>query len=138
MRFSLRWLFGLVFYAAAGCALLVCEYASLDPFCVVVFAALCLIALIGSIYSRGEQRAFWGGFAIVALSFMLSGMLPRNDQTPHGAVGGLLRHVCRKYETGPGPISNLDSVGVQTFVAIGCSIAGGLLACKFRSQRTKS
>lgn len=130
MRFSLRWLFGVVSYAAAGCALLVSSYGSLGGLCNVAFAALCLVALLGSIYTRHERRAFWVGCAIVGWSFMLIGS-PNNHRTPHGAIAAVLFQLSSGHETGP--LGNLRSQEMQAFAAIGCSFVGGLLARRFRS-----
>lgn len=132
MRFSLRWLFGLVLYVAAGCALLASDYGSLGTLCHVAFAALALIALLGSIYTRHERRAFWVGCAIVAWSFMLTGSLPNNPHTPHGAIVALLFRLSWGHASGP--LANLRGQEAPSFVAIGCSIAGGLLARRLSTR----
>jgi hypothetical protein len=63
IRFSLRWLFGLVFYAAAGCALLAYGNDLLNGGCHLAFAVLSVVAILGTRndVSSGAAAHLWRG-----------------------------------------------------------------------------
>lgn len=139
MRFSLKWLFGIMFYVAAGCALVSSTSDLVLDLFSVAFAALCLISLLGAIFSRSERRAFWGGCAIVAWIFTLSDLLPNNRNglpvvahAPQVAVSRMLVDLSFWFEGDP--LVNLRTTGADAFVAIGSSIVGGVLARWFWSR----
>ena len=135
MQFSLRWLFGIVVYAAAGCALAASSGNSiLLASYNVAFSALCLVALLGSVFTRRERRVFWGGCAIVAWSFMLSGFLPRNPNSLRSAVRSMHSVLTSEAAHAPDPLFYLREAGEEAFVAIGSAIGGGLLARWFWVQ----
>lgn len=134
MRFSLRWLFGLVLYAAFGCALLASDNDFLHAACVLTFAVLSIVAILGAIFSRPERRAFWLGCAIVAWSFTLTDSMPANFYTPPAAIRAVLMRLSVWREDA---LFKLRDPAAEVFVAIGCSIAGGLLAQRFSSRATE-
>lgn len=150
MRFSLRWLFGIVFYAAFGCALLVYGNDSLNAACSLAFSSLSVVSLMGAVFMRQERRVFWAGCAIVAWSFMLTDALPSNPYTPPTAIRSVLWALGRLLPPTTDDAStstifttiydNLDGTGAQVFVAIGLSVLGGPLArCIWsRSGRTQT
>jgi hypothetical protein len=148
MRFSLRWLFGTITFAAIACCSLV--YAShliRDALGVAIFAFL-TIAALGAIYSVGSRKPFWGGCAIAGLIYLASAYLPPKITTPWGVAGSALKvlhpKVAREIET-----NSLDRYGViqtafrpplrlfstvgQMLVAIPWTIAGGGVAHCFRA-----
>ena len=69
MRFSLRWMFGLVSFLAVGCGLLV--YATPLSSLLTLTAALfvLLTAVVVAACHTGERRAFWAGFAFFGLAY---------------------------------------------------------------------
>jgi hypothetical protein len=69
-RFSLRWLLGTASFLGVGCGLLF--YARPLTACLVFSGTLLLLfaAVVFSIYRRGEQRAFWFGFAFFGLAYL--------------------------------------------------------------------
>lgn len=76
MRFSLRWLFAAMAFAALGCSSLV--YAS-DAMSAGVSGLLWLLlglSTLGAIFGRRSGRAFYGGFAIIGLAYIASDYLP--------------------------------------------------------------
>ena len=127
MRFSLRLLFGVIFYAAAGCALVVSRADLVAASCDVAFVALCLIAPLGAIFARHAQRAFWIGCAIVAWPFLMSFLWRVGYHTPHSAMWNLFMRLGYRRKNNP-----QWTAGAEAFVAIGCSVAAGLLARWFR------
>lgn len=133
MRFSLRWLFGVVLYAAAGCALMVYRADLVAAFCDLAFVALCFIALLGSIFTRHGQRAFWIGCVIVGWPFLASFFLRVGYHTPHSAMWNLFLRFDYRHKSNP-----LWTAGAEAFVAFGCSIAGGLLARWFQRSSAKN
>jgi hypothetical protein len=70
IRFSLRWLFGVVSFLAIGCGLLI--YAS--PFLSKLTATLAVISLLTAVpaasYHTGDRRAFWAGFALFGFAYL--------------------------------------------------------------------
>lgn len=82
LRFSLRWLFGVVSCAAVGCALL--AYAT--PFGSKLVLTCTLAALVAAgvaaLVHRGARRAFWAGFAMVGVAYLW--LVCGSWQTPHG------------------------------------------------------
>lgn len=143
MRFSLKWLFGVVFYVAAGCALVASTSDLFLDLFNAAFAALCLLSLLGAIFSRSERRAFWGGCAIVAWLFTLSDVLPDGHNglpalvhAPKAAVSETLFDL--SYYFDDDPLGNLRSTGGEAFVGIGASVVGGVLARWFRSRSAQA
>lgn len=135
MRFSLRWLFGVVFYAAFGCALLTYGSDPLIAVCRLGFAVLSLIALLGAIFTRQQRRAFWVGYAVVAWSFVLTDTMPDNAFTPPTAIRTVLFQLSTGHTEHTGLFFyHLRGPAAEPFVAIGCSVAGGILAGRFRSR----
>jgi hypothetical protein len=70
-RFSLRWLMGSVSFLALCCGLLV--YAR-PATAYSVFGATLLLLFVAiplSVYRNGERRAFWFGFALFGLGYLL-------------------------------------------------------------------
>lgn len=84
LRFSLRWLFGVVSFVGAGCALLV--YAT--PFWSKLIFTCTLAALVAAgvtAFVRKEaRRAFWAGFAGVGLAYLW--LVCGTWQTPAGVA----------------------------------------------------
>lgn len=70
LRFSLRWMLGVVSLAAIGCGLLV--YAT--PFLSKLAFTAALFSVIGAIpaavFQGGQRRAFRGGFAMLGLAYL--------------------------------------------------------------------
>lgn len=70
LRFSLRWMLGVVSLAAIGCGLLV--YAT--PFLSKLAFTAALFSVIGAIpaavFQGGQGRAFWGGFAVLGVAYL--------------------------------------------------------------------
>ncbi len=131
MRFSLRWLFGVVLYAAFGCALLASDNDFLHAACVLTFAILSIVAILGAVFARPDRRAFWLGCAIVAWSFTVTDSMSDNFHTPPAAIRAVLFRLSFWREDA---LLKLREPAAEVFVAIGCSIAGGLLAQRFRSR----
>ena len=83
MRFSLRWLFGIVALVALGCFCL--AYSSLMIQRVVAAATYTLLVLsvVAAIVSRGDrQRAFWTGVAITGLGYVTTYYFPKMPDPP--------------------------------------------------------
>ena len=83
MRFSLRWLFGSVAFIAVGCMSMV--YASwvaseILGACLWTFL---VCAILGAIYGRKAERAFWGGCAIAGCSYVLFLYAPNVQRQVH-------------------------------------------------------
>jgi hypothetical protein len=71
MRFSIKWMLIGIAGAAVACAALV---NASELWAAIVYAAtlVCLfVALVGAIFRRGRQRAFWTGFAVFGWGYFL-------------------------------------------------------------------
>lgn len=68
-RFSLRWLFAVVSFAAIGCGLLV--YATpLTANLIFSFSLLLLTCTaLAAVFSSGQRRSFCTGFAVLGLAY---------------------------------------------------------------------
>lgn len=84
LRFSLRWMLGVVSLAAIGCGLLV--YAT--PFLSKLTFTAAIFSVIGAIpaaaFQGGQRRAFWGGFAVLGLAYLWA--ICGSWQTPDGSL----------------------------------------------------
>jgi hypothetical protein len=76
MRFSLRWLFGSIAFMSAACATLFYASTILSHMLALALFAFLLLSLVGAVYAKGGQRAFWGGFALVGWSLFGSVYIP--------------------------------------------------------------
>ncbi|HVX09594.1 MAG TPA: hypothetical protein VHC22_00195 [Pirellulales bacterium] len=76
MRFSLRWVFAIVLFAAIGCGALLRASWLLSEALASAAGALLICAIIGSIYTRGPTAAFFGGCAIGGCVYFLCYCLP--------------------------------------------------------------
>lgn len=148
MRFTLRWLFGAITFAAIACFSL--AYASnviKDALGVAVFAFL-IVAALGAIYSAPSRKPFWGGCAIAGTIYIASAYLPSTMTTPWDVAGSALKPlhpiVAREIETNVldrygtiqmafrPPLRLFSTIG-QILAAIPWSIAGGVIANHFRA-----
>lgn len=110
MRFSLRWLFGLVLLAAVASGSLV--YASW-PISDALGAALGFFligVLIGAVYGRADRAAFCGGCAIAGWAYLVCLWLPKGPIDPSSpfptlaanrAIGSLHKLVSRELRAEP-------------------------------------
>ena len=149
MRFSLRWLFGGVAFAAIGCASLV--YAS-EPISMALGAVLfvfLITAVLGAIFA-GRSRRFWAGCAIVGSIYIATAYLPQyraGIQLPRSTTGEMLdwlhQKIVRKAEVEASARGRLiraadlpqkapfHAAG-QSLAAFVWTIAGGIIAGRFR------
>lgn len=157
MRFSLRWLFGLVAFAAVACLALI--YTT-DPLSYLLSAALfayLMTAVLGTIFSNRARRPFWAGCAIVGWSYIATAYLPPRVQMPWFATSAILDRlhpkIARRVEFDP-PVGMPSYPGAayytesprgepfhaagQALAAFGWSIAGGLVAARFRRDNSNS
>ncbi len=93
MRFSLRWLFGLVAFVAVGCLSLI--YAS-EPISMLLGAVLfgfLTTAVLGAIFEGRSRRRFWAGCAIAGFIYIATAYLPQypgNIRLPRSTTGEIL------------------------------------------------
>lgn len=90
MRFSLKWLFGMVAFAAVACLTLV--YATEALNCLLGWAlyAFLVATVLGTIFSNRIRRPFWAGCAIVGWFYAATAYLPPRFQTPWLATNAAL------------------------------------------------
>jgi hypothetical protein len=110
MRFSLRWLFGLVLFAAVGSASLVYASRPLSDALAAALGLFLVCVVIGAAYARTGRRAFCGGCAIAGWAYLVCLWLPRNhiDQSSPlptdaagRAIGGIYDLVSRELRAEP-------------------------------------
>lgn len=82
LRFSLRWLFGVVSFTAVGCALLVYATPAWSQLTFTCSLAVLIAAAVAAIVRRDARRAFWAGFAGVGLAYLW--LVCGSWQTPYG------------------------------------------------------
>ena len=82
LRFSLRWLFGVVSCAAVGCASLAYATPFGSKLVLTCTLAVLVAAGVAALVHRGPRRAFWAGFAIVGVAYLW--LVCGSWQTPHG------------------------------------------------------
>lgn len=63
LRFSLRWLFGIVSFVALGCGLLIYATSLLSRLTFTLLLVGLMAAVLAAVFRAGERRAFWVGFA---------------------------------------------------------------------------
>lgn len=154
MRFSLRWLFGFVLFAAIGCASLVYASSLYSEVLGAVLGCFLACAIIGSIYGRGAGRAFYGGCAIAGCSYILCLYLPPSIPLPNNladtAINRLFKVVNRElpaerqngvwpegtYHTGGGhyvgrPMWEPFAASARVLATFGATVLGGLAARLF-------
>ncbi|HEV3340988.1 MAG TPA: hypothetical protein VG125_11545 [Pirellulales bacterium] len=76
MRFSLRWVFGIVAFVAIGCVCLTSASEVLSKVLASILFAFLLLFIFVAIYGDGRLRAFCGGAAIAGWTFLMSAYLP--------------------------------------------------------------
>ncbi|HVX12454.1 MAG TPA: hypothetical protein VHC22_14835 [Pirellulales bacterium] len=82
MRFSLRWLFALVTFAAAACLSLIYATGITGKLlCVALFAFL-MASVLGTIYATPNRRKVWAGCALLGWSYLATGYLPAIANAP--------------------------------------------------------
>ncbi|HVX11614.1 MAG TPA: hypothetical protein VHC22_10570 [Pirellulales bacterium] len=82
MRFSLRWLFGVVSFLAVGCGLVIYASPLLSKLTFTAAVTALLLAIVLAVYRSGEQRALWAGFAALGLAYLW--LICGNWQSPNG------------------------------------------------------
>lgn len=87
-HFSLCWLFGIVAFAAIGCASLIYASWFFSQLLGAALGVFLIFAALGGVYSRGADKAFWGGCAIAGCSYLAGMYLPKPiplpDDLPRG------------------------------------------------------
>ncbi|HVX15364.1 MAG TPA: hypothetical protein VHC22_29515 [Pirellulales bacterium] len=76
MRFSLRWLFVAVAFAAIGCFSLANASSTLEGAWAAATCAFLVLSVVGASYSRRDQRPFWVGCLISGCSYLAAAHLP--------------------------------------------------------------
>lgn len=79
MRFSLRWLFAAVAFAAIGCASLIYASDAMSAGVAGVLWLLLGLTTLGALFGPQSNRAFCGGFAIIGLAYVASDYLPNAE-----------------------------------------------------------
>lgn len=69
-RFSLRWLFGVVSFAAVGCALLVYATPFWSKLTFTCTLAALAAAAVAAFMRHDARRAFWAGFVLVGVAYL--------------------------------------------------------------------
>ena len=152
MQFSLRWLFGAISFAAIACFSLAYASELIKNALGVAMFALLTVAALGAIYSAPSRKPFWGGCAIALMIYMGGAYLPSKVTTPWDVTGSALKalhpKVAREIETNVldidgtiqmafrPPLSRFSTIG-QILAAIPWSIAGGVLASRFRAAAAR-
>lgn len=83
VRFSLKWLFGIVAMAAFGCAALANANLWWSTGTYSVAIGLMILATIASVLKRGRVHAFWLGFTIAGAGYLYAASLNK----PAGSFG---------------------------------------------------
>ncbi|HVX14692.1 MAG TPA: hypothetical protein VHC22_26120 [Pirellulales bacterium] len=101
MRFSLRWLFGVILFVAIASTSLIYSSWWLSDGLAAALGAFLVCVTIGAVYGRSASAAFCGGSAIAGWVYLLCLWLPlghigQNDVAPTAAVD---RAVYRLYES---------------------------------------
>jgi hypothetical protein len=148
VRFSLRWLFGLVAFAAIACLSLIYASPILSKILYAAVLAFLAMSLLGAIYSGRARRPFWGGCAILGCLYVASSYLPLKSTNPWFVAAMTLSDVhentARRVPlSNPGsfkwnpPQSEFIEAG-QSLIAFIVAMAGGLSARWFyaRDKRT--
>ncbi|HVX12332.1 MAG TPA: hypothetical protein VHC22_14210 [Pirellulales bacterium] len=143
MRFSLRWLFGVTLFAAMSCACLIYATQSVQGWLGLALNLFLLLSILGAFYAPREQRAFWGGCALVGCYYLASDRLPSEIQQPRNAVSRALWRIHEKivrdvpiedfpaYYTGDpavGPPKTVQSPHIGDFLDVGHTLATFLVA----------
>ena len=144
MRFSLRWLFGVTFFAAISCACLIYPTQSVQRWLGLALNLFLLLSVLGAFYAPRERRAFWGGCAFIGCYYLASDLLPSEIQQPRNNVSRALwkihetivRDVPNKdlsahYTGDPalGPSKTVQSPHINDFLEVGHTLATFLVAC---------
>ena len=82
-RFSLRWLFGVVSFAAVSCGLLIYARPILVSVTLSTVLVVLLTAITAAISNSGDRRAFWTGFALFGFAYIW--LIFGNWQMPNGS-----------------------------------------------------
>lgn len=82
-RFSLRWLFGVVSFAAVSCGLLIYAKPILASVTFTTVLVVLLSSTAAAIYNSGDRRAFWTGFALFGFAYIW--LVFGNWQMPNGS-----------------------------------------------------
>ncbi|HWB10117.1 MAG TPA: hypothetical protein VG826_12885 [Pirellulales bacterium] len=146
MRFSLRWMFGGVAFAAIGCASLIYASEPISKALGAVLFVFLMVAVLGAIFS-GRNRRFWAGCAVVGSIYVATAYLPPSYiQLPQSTTSEILewlhQKIVRKIEveaSAQGRLLHPDFLPIGPFHAAGQSlatfawaIAGGIVAGRFR------
>ncbi|HVX14106.1 MAG TPA: hypothetical protein VHC22_23170 [Pirellulales bacterium] len=126
MRFSLRWLFGVISFAAVACAGLVFP-ASLRISIGLAVHSFLLVSVLGALFAPRERRAFWGGCAIMGWFYLASEQLTFGLRPLREIVHGVLLELFRRLENSH---SDIFEVG-QTLAAFIVALIGGGIAHGF-------
>jgi hypothetical protein len=158
MRFSLRWLFGLVAFVAVACLSLIYATAAISNILSVVFFAFLMASVLGAIHASRQRRRFWFGCALVGLCYVASGyLLPRLFPMPWFATNAALDYlhpkIVRKvasatldapvFGTRPAtfylesPLAKDFRTAGQVLAAFIWSVAGGIIAGWFRRDEQR-
>lgn len=148
MRFSLRWLFGLITLASVACVCLFYASLAIANALIAVIFALAPISVFGATLSRGRQRAFWFGFAVVGSMYVASAWVPPTTPSPWSVTAELMTSlhdkVARRLPVPGYPAGRMLEPPLWAFVQVGrelvtllCAITGGLVAYWIDGRNTK-
>jgi hypothetical protein len=98
MRFSLRWLFGVISFVAVASTSLIYSSWLLSDALGAALGAFLVCVTIGAVYGRAATAAFCGGAAIAGWVYLLCLWLPRahishNDVVPTAAADRAVYHL---------------------------------------------
>jgi hypothetical protein len=151
VRFSLRWLLGIVAFVAVACLSLIYASETISKALGAVLFVFLMIATLGAIFSGPHRRRFWAGCAMVGSIYIATAYLPPNDiQLPQPTTGeildGLHQKLIRNIEraaTARGriirasdlPPSEAFHAAGQSLAAFVWSIGGGMVATWFSREK---
>ncbi|HVX15183.1 MAG TPA: hypothetical protein VHC22_28580 [Pirellulales bacterium] len=135
MRFSLRWLFGVVAFVAAGFCCLVNASRPIELLLAGLLYVFLGVSIMGALFARGERRVFWAGCVVTGAVCFASDYLPplkiyRPWDVVEAIFGYLRLAVWHDKSSRP---SHAERAWVS-LVAITVTFMGGTIATWFRKN----